>query len=93
MTRVFCGMWQYTTQIMDFNHIESFLARLIVKRGRLVIAICDKQGYAVAGARYTVSDIYKVNQSNRVAGLVLYHMYYRVKIDSLKNVSLVPVYY
>lgn len=92
MTRFFCGMWEYKTQIMDYAHTESFLASLILKRRSLCICICDKNGYAVAGIRRVSSDVYKVYNRNCVAGLVLYDTHYRVKVDSLKNVSLVPIH-
>ena len=92
MTRLLYGRWQYTTQTMDFVHIEAFLARLILKRGRLFVSICDKQEHPVAAARFTASDIYTLDKDMHVAGLVLYQTYYRVKIDSFKNVSLVPIF-
>ena len=92
MTRYFCGMWEYRTQIMNYIHTESFLANLIVKRKRLYLVVCDKNGGAVAGMQLDTSDVYRFCGRCCVAGLVLYDTHYCVKIDSLKNVSLVPIY-
>lgn len=91
MTRFFCGMWEYKTQVMDDIHTESFLANLILKRRSLYICICDKNGHSVAGVRRGFSDVYNVQNRKCVAGLILYDMHYYVKIDSLKNVFLVPI--
>lgn len=92
MTRFFCGMWEYKTQIMDYIHTESFLAKLILKRRKLYICICDKNGDAVAGIRCESSDVYNIYGRENVTGLVLYDTHYRVKVDSLKNVFLVPIH-
>ena len=92
MTRFFCGMWEYKTQIMNYIHAESFLANLILKRRSLYICVCDKNGYAVVGIRCTSSDVYKIYNRSCVAGLILYDTHYCVKIDSLKNVFLVPIH-
>lgn len=92
MTRHFCGMWEYKTQIMDYIHTESFLANLITKRRSLYIVVCDKNGNAIAGIRRDTSNVYKANGSMCVSGLILYDTHYRVKVDSLKNVSIVSVH-
>lgn len=92
MTRFFCGMWEYKTQIMDYTHTESFLARLMLKKCTLYVCICDKEGNAVAGVRKDTSSVYNFNNLLRVTGLVLYDTHYRVKVDSYKNVYLVPIH-
>ena len=92
MTRFFCGMWEYKTQIMDYVHTESFLARLMLKKRNLYVCICDKEGNAVAGVRKDTSSVYKFNNRLCVTGLVLYDTHYRVKIDSYSNVYLVPIH-
>lgn len=92
MTRFFCGMWEYKTQIMDYIHTESFLARLILKKCKLYVCVCDKKGNAVAGVRMNTSNVYNFNNRLCVTGLVLYDTHYRVKIDSYKNVYLVPIH-
>lgn len=92
MTRFFCGMWEYKTQIMDYMHTESFLSRLILKNHNLYVCICDKSGNAVAGVRKETNDVYNANNRLRVFGLVLYDTHYRVKIDSYRNVYLVPIH-
>lgn len=92
MTRYFCGMWQYKTQIMDYIHTESFLARLILKRGTVYITICDKNANAVAGFRSNKNGIYFFQYRYCVTGLVLYDTHYIIKIDSLHNVYLVPIH-
>lgn len=91
MTRYFCGMWEYKTQIMDYIHTESFLARLILKNRRVYVCICDKQGNAIACVRKETSSVYRSNRLC-VTGLVLYDTHYRVKIDSYRNVYLVPIH-
>lgn len=91
MTRFFCGMWEHKTQILDYVHAESFLARLILKKRSLYVSICDKSGNAVAGVRKDTSNVYKFNNRLCVIGLVLYDTHYIVKIDSYKNVYLVPI--
>lgn len=92
MTRIFCGMWEYKTQIMDYIHTESFLARLILKKHSLYVTICDKSSNAVAGFRIDSSSVYYINNRLCVTGFVLYNTYYRVKTDSYGNVYLVPTY-
>nr|DAP41940.1 MAG TPA: hypothetical protein [Caudoviricetes sp.] len=92
MTRYFCGMWEYKTQIMNYIHAESFLANLILKRRSLHICICDKNWNAVASVRFTSSDVYKIHNRSCVTGLILYDTHYRVKADSFKNVFLVPIH-
>ena len=92
MTRFFCGMWEYKTQIMDYIHTESFLARLILKKRNLYVCVCDNLGNAVAGVRKDTSSVYKFNNRLCVAGVVLYDTHYIVKIDSYKNVYLVPIH-
>ena len=92
MTRFFCGMWEYKTQIMDYVHTESFLARLILKKRVLYVCICDKSGNAIAGARKDTSSVYKFSNRLCVTGFVLYDTHYRVKIDSYRNVYLVPIH-
>ena len=92
MTRILCGMWEYKTQIMDYVHTESFLARFILKKRKLYVCICDKSGNAVAGVRMCTSNVYKFNNRLCVTGLVLYDTHYRVKIDSYSNVYLVPIH-
>ena len=92
MTRFFCGMWEYKTQIMDYVHTESFLARLILKKRLLYVCICDKSGNAVAGVRKDTTSVYRSNNRLCVSGLVLYDTHYKVKVDSLKNVYLVPIH-
>ena len=92
MTRFFCGMWQYKTQIMDYMHTESFLARLILKKRKLYVSICDNSGNAVAGVRIDTSNVYNLNNRLCVTGFVLYDTYYSVKIDSYSNVYLVPIH-
>ena len=92
MTRFFCGMWEYKTQIIDYIHTESFLARLILKKRTLYVCVCDKSGNAVAGVRMDTSKVYKFNNHLCVTGLVLYDTHYRVKIDSYRNVYLVPIH-
>lgn len=92
MTRFFCGMWEYKTHIMDYIHTESFLSRLILKKSSLYVCVCDKSGNAVAGVRKDTSSVYKCNNSLCVAGLVLYDTHYIVKIDSYRNVYLVPIH-
>lgn len=92
MTRFFCGIWEYKTQIMSYIRTESFLANLILKRHSLYICICDKNGNAVAGIRCVSSDVYNIGNRNCVAGLILYDTHYHVMVDSLKNVSLVPIH-
>ena len=92
MTRFFCGMWEYKTQIMDYVHTESFLARLILKKRLLYVCICDKSGNAVAGVRKDTTSVYRPNNRLCVSGLVLYDTHYKVKVDSLKNVYLVPIH-
>ena len=92
MIRYFCGMWEYKTQIMNYIQVESFLARLIEKRHELYLKICDKnERYSVA-VRYINSDIYRFGNMNRIVGLVLFDKYYFVKVDSFKNVTLVPIH-
>ena len=85
-------MWEYKTQIMDYVHTESFLARLILKKRLLYVCICDKSGNAVAGVRKDTTSVCKFNNRLCVSGLVLYDTHYNVKIDSLKNVYLVPIH-
>lgn len=92
MTRVFCGMWEYRTQKMDYICVESFLARLIRKYHTVYICICDKDECAIAGMRCVLSDVYQFQNHNCVTGLILYDVYYYVKIDSLKNIYLVPIH-
>lgn len=92
MTRHFCGIWEYKTQIMDYIHTESFLARLILKKHIMYICICDNKGNAVSGVRNDTSNVYNFNNRLCVSGLVLYDTHYRVKVDSLKNVFLLPIY-
>lgn len=92
MTRTFCGMWEYKTQIMDYLHTESFLARLILKKRSLYVCVCDKSGDAVAGVRKDTSSVFRFNNSLCVDGFVLYDTHYIVKIDSYKNVYLVPTH-
>lgn len=92
MTRFFCGMWEYKTQILDYKHTESFLARLLLKKRRLYVCICDESGNPVAGVRKDTSNVYNLDNHLCVAGLVLYNTYYIVKIDSLENVYLVPIH-
>lgn len=92
MTRHFCGMWEYKTLIMDYIHTESFLVNLITKRRSLYIVVCDKNENAIVGIRRDTSDVYKVNGRMCVSGLILYDKHYRVKVDSLKNVSIVSVH-
>lgn len=92
MTRVFCGMWEYRTQKMDYIHVESFLARLILKRHSVYICICDKEECAIAGTRFELSDVYRFQNKNCVKGIIFYDKYYYVKIDSYKNVYLVPIH-
>ena len=91
MTRHFCGMWEYKTQIMDYIHTESFLANLIVKRKKLYVVVCDKDGNAIAGIRHDTSNIYRFGNRLHVTGFVLYDTHYRIKVDSLHNVSIVPI--
>lgn len=91
MTRNFCGIWEYKTQVMDYIHVESFLAKLIHKRRNLYIVVCDKNGNAIAGVRRDTSNVYKFCGRMCVSGLILYDTHYCVKVDSLKNVSLVPI--
>lgn len=92
MTRYFCGMWQYETQIMDYMHTESFLARLMLKKRSFHVCICDKQGNAIAGVIKDAISVYNFNNRLFVSGLVLYDTHYRVKVDSFENVSLVPIH-
>ena len=92
MTRHFCGMWEYKTQIMDYLHTESFLARLILKRHNMWLCICDKNENPIASIRYNKNGIYSIQSYYRVTGLVLYGTYYCIKIDSLHNVSLIPIH-
>ena len=92
MTRFFCGMWEYKTQIMDYIHTESFLARLILKKRSLYVWICDKYGNTVAGVKNDTSSVYKSNNRLCVSGLILYDTHYKVKVDCLKNVSIVPMH-
>ena len=92
MTRFFCGMWEYKTQILDYKHTESFLARLLLKKRRLYVCICDKSGNAVAGVLKDTSNVYNFNNRLCVTGLVLYDTHYKVKVDFLKNVYLVPIH-
>lgn len=91
MTRFFCGIWQYKTQAMNYIHIESFLANLILKRRSLYIVICDNNENPITGVRCVPSDVYNSQGNSCISGLVLYEVCYYVKIDSLKNVFLVPV--
>ena len=91
MTRFFCGMWEYKTQIMDYIHVESFLAKLILKRRKLYISICDKNGNAVAGVRMDTSNVDNFNNRLCITGFVTYGVHYIVKIDSYRNVYLVPI--
>ena len=92
MTRFFCGMWEYKTHIMDYVHTESFLARLILKKRKLYLCVCDNSGNAVAGLRIDTSYVYKLNNRLCVTGFVLYDIHYIVKVDSYRNVYLVPIH-
>lgn len=91
MTRFFCGMWEYKTQIMDYINTESFLARLILKKSNLYVCVCDNSGNAIAGVRKDASNVYNFNNRLCVTGLVLYDTHYSVKIDSYSNVYLLPI--
>lgn len=92
MTRFFCGMWEYKTQVMNYARIESFLAKLISKKENLYISVCDKNGKAIMGARYNKNNVYIFQNKYCIAGLVLYDTNYKLKIDSLHNVFLVPIH-
>lgn len=92
MTRYFCGMWEYKTQIMDYIHTESFLARLLLKKQKMYICVCDNNGNTVAGVRCEMDSVYKTCGRLCITGFILYDTHYRVKVDSLKNVSIVPVH-
>ena len=92
MTRHFCGMWEYKTQIMDYEHTESFLAKLILKRGDVCICTCDNNGHFITGTRCNKRDVYFFQDRYCVMGFIFYDTHYRVIIDSLHNVSVVPIY-
>lgn len=90
MTRYFCGMWEYKTQVMNYVHAESFLAHLILKKHTLYICICDKVGNVTVAIRKDASNVYNFNNRLCVAGIVFYDTHYKIKIDSLNNVYLIP---
>lgn len=77
---------------MDYIHTESFLARLILKKRSLYVCVCDKSGNAVAGVHKDTTSVYRFNNRLCVSRFVLYDTHYRVKIDSYKNVYLVPMH-
>lgn len=87
--------WTYETLVYDASVIEDMLYAIALKQREsnkfAYIAICGFDGKAVAGVKVQTSDLYVIGGKGRVACLVLYKSFYKIRCSSFGSISVIPV--